>query len=542
MDEVQYVEVARWRADRLRAAVAGLGLCLGCTVVSDFDVHECTSDEACPITGSPVPYYCEARRCIEGCRDNHHCVSLDPRYPICLQRGGDCVAMTSEGQECYAATEYDDGTMGPLTAESMVIVGAFAPALRSSVWLTLELAKRELEDARSSEAGVFPELAVVLCDDAPDRVARAMDHLTRNLGAGAIIASFDDTILPTALLDAHDFTLLLSPNGAIDAPISPTLLHLGGDHDALVPVYGLLVSALAPVLQERTSALGRGAKIAVVVGSNEQTLADRVLAELTLGGQTSERLALSDRLRVLRLSEQQRESKAAELVAYGPDLVILLAAGTFGMPPRRERAELIGALEAARAAGTAPSPLYLIGPRRAGDAFLDVLATGSPSFRQRAVVIDLDFPGHEERRALQDRYAQAFPKLLPALDRQAAPGVYDAIYYLAYAAAATSPPYSASHLREGLSRVTDSNAPIVPLAGGSDTLARVRETLRSGLPLNLRGVTGPGVFDVARPLRAAPVAVQCWSAAGLLLSLREGTESTLLSEACASEVLGGGVE
>src|SRR5689334_8420065 len=83
---------------------------LGCTVVSDFDVHECQLDADCDSASGSISR-CEQRRCVQGCADNRHCESVDPRRPLCEGSSGACVGLTTARGECFASTGYEPARM-----------------------------------------------------------------------------------------------------------------------------------------------------------------------------------------------------------------------------------------------------------------------------------------------------------------------------------------------------------------------------------------------------------------------------------------------
>jgi hypothetical protein len=435
--------------------------------------------------------------------------------------------------------------MGDVTAESLTIVGAFAPSLRSSTWLTLDLAEREFrESGMPSSAGGAAPLMLVLCDDAPLAIQPSMEHLVVDLGARAILASFDESVQPASLLTVGDRAFMLSPDGSLGGAPSATYWHLGGDYGELVRAYPSLLRALVRRLGQRTASTGRPSRVAVVTSPGEGgRVGALVSAAIEVDGEARQRLRDLDRFRSFELSDADRERSVADLLAYAPDLVLMHAAGVFGSKPRRERAEVIGRLEEEAAAAGRPLPLYAIGPRLAGDAYLDGLAAGDPSFRARAVLVDLERPGQAEEAGLRSRFAAAYDSLLPGAHLAPAPRIYDALYYLAYAAAAgrDASALTVSSLRRGMALVTDGAGPAVHVGDGSDGLDLARELLLAREPFDLQGITGAGPFDPARGLRPEFPVIYCWGEGGVatLLGRFDGATWSMEPGVCASEAVDG---
>ena len=157
-----FVAAARWTIGQ-----SALLACVACTALSDFSVHQCERDADCEVFDERIGH-CQSARCVPGCRSNQHCASWDPCVPICTTREGDCVSLTTSGGECYASSGYDEAAMGEQTAAEMSVIGAFAPRLTSSEWLTMELAIEELGRSLSSMQLRPPVLVLCLAQQASD--------------------------------------------------------------------------------------------------------------------------------------------------------------------------------------------------------------------------------------------------------------------------------------------------------------------------------------------------------------------------------------
>jgi hypothetical protein len=513
-----------------------------CTLLSDFDVDQCETDAACenPVG---VTRYCDSGRCVMGCRNNHHCASLDPSTPLCNRDQAECVSITSARRECYLSSDYDDQSLGEASVQSMNIVGAFASTLHSSTWLTLDLAVDELQSPMADEdSDAWPPLMVVVCQDGPDDIGGGVAHLVDNLGVRGVIASFDGSAQAAALLAAGEGALLLSPEGVLDDTGGELYWYLGGDYRTLTPVYPRLLAGLARHVGERVAGTGRLSRVAVISGPGEhESLAGLAAEALVVDGQTRGELEVNDRFRSFPLSDDQRERDLAALLEFAPDLVILQVGGVFNSAPRAERATVIGQLEEAAAAGTRPLPIYLIGPRSGGDSYLDALAATSASFRARALMIDLTIPSEPEEAALRARFANAYPNSAP--DVRPVPRIYDALYYLAYASVAGRDELESSptSIRMGLQRVTDPSGPLVHVGTGPQGLDVGRQLALAKRPFALEGLTGSGAFLPDRQVRAAPPIISCWGDDGTRVVIgsyaSESGAMSLSTGSCAGEAV-----
>ncbi|HTV24348.1 MAG TPA: hypothetical protein VMG12_36900 [Polyangiaceae bacterium] len=517
----------------------GLIGALNCTLLSNFDSGACDSDVDCQALGE-TSTYCEAGRCLEGCRDNHQCFVADSRFPLCNRSLERCVALASPEQECTVSSGYDDASMGEASVDELTILGAFAPTLESSSWLTLQLAALEIRQSPlATSDGLLAPLMLVLCDDAPDQVSVAMTHLVRDLKARAAVASFDDAVRADAIAASNNLAFLLSPDGRVGSPLTELSYHLGGDYSSLVPLYSTLFDSLSRLLPMRSPA--RPYRAAILIGSEEDDAIARIVREaLVLDGLRASTLVDHDRLRSYRLEAEAeaRVRAASDLVSFAPDVVFVFTSGVQAGAQREERARVLGTLEEQSAAMPDWSPLYVIGPRRAGDTYVDSLARVNPSFRSRAISVAVGMSDERESAALRTRFATQFPRAAAPQIAWPSPGLYDAFYYLAYAAAAGRErgALGPEQFISGMTKVTDPAGAVVHVGPGSEGLALGGELLRAGKAVDLHGITGSGPFDRGQRLRSGAPAAYCWKEDGSLAPWRPagGTDA---GEACASEFI-----
>jgi len=533
----------------------GLGLCLGgCTLLSDFDVRACSADADCEASTGPVRR-CEKSRCVAGCSNNRSCSSADPRSPICSDLGGECQALTSPGGECYVSSGYHDESMGALTAQDMLFIGAFAPTLESPTWLALQLATSEIDAAGgmpTSTAARQP-LLVVLCDDAMGAIEGAMQHF-QALGARSVVASLEADVLATALSlpSTRGDALLLTPGnpGLGLSEGSPRLWSLGAPVDGLVSAYPAVLRQMVDGAVARSVARDR-VRLAVLLGPapDDEALANAVAARIELDGKLSDDLRREDRLRLFPVPDGPAEERAevlASVATYAPDVVLVFLGGLLPSPSLEERSGAVRTLaQLAEASGWQPS--YLFGPRNAGDTGLRDLAQTSVGFGSRALGLTADRPPDPRlSEALYGRFALAFPN---AMGRNASvtANAYDALYHLAYANAAAPRNERApatDEIEVGLENVTLVGAERVDVGPGADGLDKGIAALLDHTPIELHGTSGAAAFDERRS-RSGAVRAYCWRPDGQLGELASraldgggvelvGDEAT----ACASEVFG----
>jgi hypothetical protein len=489
------------------AAVTSL---MGCTLVSSFEVRECQRDTDCTLPTESVGH-CERSVCESGCRDNHQCLSIDPRYPICSRTGGECVGLTNGTGECYVSSDYIDDTMGGFTADQMTIVGAFMPRVRSSEWLTVQLAAAEL-----TSTGLFAQspLLVVACSDALENVAAGMAHLDR-LGVTALLAPADEAALAAlvSLPSAAQGKVFLSPGGAFPAPLETTrdvVWYLGPSYEDVVQAYPPMIAAL--VARAEASAGSAPLKIATVTGAaaEDVRISKRVYGVIQVNGVDATRLEAEDRLHPFELADlpEQRARVVAEVAAYAPDIVLWFAGGAFTDLAHEERAAAVRQIEALLPSGTERKPTYLFGPRNTEDASLRNLASRDESFRPRAVGLRADRTGDPVIMAgLFDRFGTSFPiAALRPRALYAAPSVYDAFHSLTYGLAITRA--SRGDLRDIFARTPD-GASLVPV--GPAGIEQAAQLLSTSTPFGVVGTSGPLTFDVEGHVRRANVRVYCWS-------------------------------
>ena len=513
----------------IAALVAGL---VGCTFVSDFDVHQCSSDLECADLSEPAR--CTDSRCVRGCSTNRQCADFDPRAPLCESSTGGCVSLTTEGPECFATSGYDERAMGGLTARDMTFVGAFDSSNTTSTWLSLQLAASELNGAGGLPHGRgLQPVVVVLCDAnfEPD----AMVHLVNQIHVAGIIATLDDAPLRAALAEELDRDVLfLSPNESNTRPSTlgdsgRRLFYLGAEYADVVDAYDALLGRFRRAVAARRPE-SPVPRIASIRGpaAEDQALAASVVGLLERNGlDTSGSDLVAGPYRTFELFGESPLDPSAELrdlVAYNPDLVLFFAGGTYaGAPfgsfddPRRQRATVLRTIQAQAATTPAFQPIFLLGPRNVDDSAPRRLAFDSPEFSSHALLLqDFHDPDDVLVASLTDRFKVAYPfAIAPDIGVAPALAAYDALYALAYAiAAAPSNAEDGSAVVSGLARVTDPSAESVDVGTGPAGLDAALAHLAAQAPFHLHGSTGFLDFDPVQQARPGTRRLSCWNDIG----------------------------
>jgi len=492
---------------------------------------------------------------VEGCIDNAHCTSVDPRKPICQEPGGACVELTRPDGECYVGTRPEPSLTATATAQDMIVVGAFGPTLRATSWLALELAAGELNGpgGLSEAVGAIP-LVIVQCRDSTDTLSDAMDHLVHDLRASAILASLEDESLRIILErpSTQDRAVFLSPFGAnpwsaVAGAPTPPAWYLGPTYDSVVAAYPAALQRIAESLEAQGVDRQRLRIASVVSDAREDAdLAHAVEGVIELDGKDRDALEREGRYQSSLLVGNSPSGLQA-LASYGPDIVLLFIAGSSRGSPYLPRSLSLEPLEAnAREQGRL-GPIYVAGPRSVDDPFLVSHASSDASFRARSIGVraerELDATSFA---AFSTRFRQAYPlSATTDAELRVAAHAYDGVYFLAYAAAAARRANSSSNapaLAAGLMRVTDPAAERVDV--GPAGLERAAQLLATAQPMNLVSSTGTADFDPETRARSGPVQLYCWTVAGEPIRLADYDASAddwvVVGAGCGEEAIDAG--
>ena len=510
----------RWAAPHLAAAPLALALlgATACTIVSNFDVHECSTTTDCELP-TMAPTHCERSQCVAGCESNAQCVRHDPRAPLCERPGGSCVPLLDEHADCTLVAGYDEEKLGALTLQDIDIVAAFAPGPRTSTSLSIELAANELS-ATTADMSARP-LMTLICNDSPDKTADAIGHVINNLKAVATLAPGRGRAL-RVLLERADF---LSPSfvlgaGGADASReseSDRLWYLGPDYTSATPIYEqILPIAIAAASSRSTPAALR---IQSVVGDDpeDEALASAVYELLSVNGRDVRALTLADKFAETRL--QGTPEAGLENLSFDAPGLVLFFCGTREAPRLATTARLIELIETKAEADSSPPPLYILGPRLHEDPSLHALVADRASLRSRIIGVRLDPPSDPELvGALRRRFHEAYPRAaMSGLD--AMPTAYDGAYAISLALEAGrqgDSAMTAADVRLGFARVTDATfGTSIPVGPGPELIESALLAARTDRRFLLVGASGPIELDQRAHTRLGVPRVYGFAADGL---------------------------
>jgi hypothetical protein len=494
-----------------------------CTLLSDFDIEQCASDEECQSVDDKVRI-CEADRCVKGCSDNRQCQSASQVSGdfICPRRGAECVSLQSD--ECFDALISDSDAVLGRRGEDLALLGLFAPQLRSVEPSPAELAYAhaidELNDAGGLPVpggrGAMPVVGI-LCDAAATAVGGAMTHLERRLGARAVLASLEPDALRMALSGRDPGVFFLSPfwDPGPTVERSDALWYLLGEQTSVAPAYTPLLRRVQALIARELGIAAAEQRVALLysnaAGSDlDQRLRLAVEQELGFAGEAGIALERAGRLERFALGGAEELAPLARSVAeYRPNLLLLFASGDFAGEIPLERSAIVPEIESAWPEGQ-PRPHYVLAPGNFEDDAITALGFEA-ELRVRVLGVNVHRPLEP---ALAQALAEAYDDQFTETRFAAAPNLYDGVYLLAYAEAARrwlAPANAgAGSMLEGFRAVTDvSSGRHVSVGPGQEGIELGFELLRRAQSFAVHGVTGAPDFDPQTHSRPSGATTYC---------------------------------
>ncbi len=437
---------------RARAPESGIGTATAATLAA-----ECTSDAAC--------------------KAGEHCVE-----------SGACVVLEREGCQLIAP-ELDRQAQPIFLGAMFPITGPDADAYGRSNARAAELAVREINRFAGgvpSATGRRP-LALLLCDDTADAEARAR-HLATRVPAVTGFRSSDealalvrDVFVPARVLSVS--ALNASPLLA-QLPAGDPRLFLRATASATAfaePLARIVTTMLAPEVRRRAGLPDdTPVKVAVVRSGNATGIAyaELVMHALEpLAGVTAREIAAGG-------GEGDAGATAARaldsLARDPPHVVVALSDGLYG--------SIIEPLERRSTTAEAMRPLY-VGATPWEEPGFDDFIRSRPERRSRFFAVSWP-TSHRALAGFVQRYEESFGEVL--IPSTASPGPYDAVYLLAYAAAAAKGRLDGPALARAITQLMPGGTPV---AVGPSDLVQGIASAAEGRRLDLGGVITRLDFD-----------------------------------------------
>jgi hypothetical protein len=434
------------------------------------------------------------------CRDRG---LASPPY-LCL--AGSCVDVSSEECDTLLGAEW----LADHPEDQPIVFGALAENVdeNSAEYWSLELAMKEFSEHGPIPIDGAPQRPVLLLcrvdsdDPFSQPTPRALDHL------------IDEVKVPGMVMIQSRPDVLTSIQYAIaEKPAQSFFIDTGSSTSELLALrdggrlwhmqagagnLGLLYYPLTRTVEEHMNpgaSSGSGAHLTrvVMIPPDEEDGFESVMARMVEGG-----VFTNDRLMVYypdtyRLVDARHRPGAAarETAAFEPDIVFDFV-GIYGYIDQtvRERGGVL--------------PFYILPPSQSRNRALREAVAADPSLQTR--VIGLDHAGPDEtHKPLYDAYLERFADLAPAeVDGTASANVYEAMYFLMYAAVGGGTDNMKLGMTRLLGLLAASRSDIGPMSIDS-----VTELLGSVPSVSLHGALGPPSFDPTSGERYMPATVWC---------------------------------
>jgi len=460
------------------------------------------------------------------CGTTAECVAAHGARWICRHADATCVALVSP--DCPTV-------IGDYTRDDALLLGALLPldgphaTTGAAMGDALRLAVLEFAAGIPAAGGGTRPLAVVVCNESID-VDRAATHLHADLLVPAVVGTGDSA---STLLVAHDvtipgLTLLVSPRATagLSSGTGGGLLWRTCPADAAesAAIVALAQGVVVPaVMAEAQLASVRVALVhATDVTSTEMDAA--IKGSLRINGAPATDPSNAGRFLDVDfgdpddLADVDASGKIAAAVdavtapASLPDLILVLGS-------TQAVTDVVAGIERGWPVGTR-TPRYVVS---SGLETSELLALGGASKAGLAARVLGTAPGGDGANvdAFLARYAGAFADGT-APQTFGVAQTYDALYALAYAAAAASKPSpQGTELAAALAGVVtqkDGVAP-APIEVGPGGIAGAFAAIAAGQPLRLDGASAPLAFDPAADDVTTDVQVWCMLPGGASGSL-----------------------
>ena len=443
------------------------------------------------------------------CSTTVDCIERGQAWPPYLCLAGACVDVLTEECDTLLGAEW----LEDHPQDQPIVFGALADnvdELSASYW-SLELAMREFAEHGPIPIDGIPQRPLLLlCRGSasdPDSMSirRRLDHLLDEVGVPGIVmiqslaerlASIEYALTQKEA-DAFFMDVGMTSELLSIIPDDGRVWHMLGDADGFGPLFYPLVRLVEEHVNPGASN-GNGARLTrlVMIPPVENDGFESEMARSVEAG-----VFLNDRLMVANPDTYQKVivrdgpiTAAIETADLRPDIVIDFA-GIYDLIDR-----YVGQRGVSRA------PFYILPPSQVGSPVLRERVASSPHLQTRVLGVGHAGPD-EEHEPLYDAYLERLAAIAPPeVDGSTSANVYEAVYFLAYAAVAGGT--GGSNMNTGMTRlidlVTDARRDI-----GPTTIDSVLDLLRSSESLSLHGALGPPSFIPQSGGRSMPASVWC---------------------------------
>jgi hypothetical protein len=483
-----------------------LGLTLGCNAVLGIDSAPTRPDEPQLAPGE--------------CRTHNDCLERSGEVlpDVCIKER--CVPLLTDS--CPVPLPQSRSKLLKAlrsTGPQALIVGAFTPldpTLFDIVAMDFDLALTELANTTgglpAAGGGTRPVIAVACFNEysSPEDFDAAAAHLIEELRVPAILPALTTAdlqhLFEQSARSAHVF--LLSPTSVeeslVDYPDDGLIWSILGPATDVAPVYEpLLTRSIEHLVDQGTLDENEPARVALVRTDDVRetnVLASAIAKQLGIGADDPP--ATFETFSITSVTADDPEPDYSDVIlelgAFRPHIIIGVAGVEFAT-------RIIPALEAA----SDEPPFYLLSPFQYNRAQTSKVVVDHPGLEER--IAGVNFSATEDpsvRIAYEARFDSTFPK-------SGWKGVgghenlYDAMYYLLYAAAAAgkASPVSGPDLVEGMRHLLAGRDTFD--VGPDDLQAGFAALAASGSSITLNGAMGPPSFDPGTGIRHMPGSVWC---------------------------------
>ena len=435
----------------------------------------------------------------------------DGREQICRKPDGVCVAIAHPG--CHLLAE-----PGALDDDRAFLIGALFPLTGPQAaygGLTgvnaIELARKDFTEIAHGipVAGAAPRpIAIVACDDAADAQGAA-HHLVDDLGVPAVIGFKSSQeildLAPSLFIPRHVLSVASVNMSALITKIphpagSPRLVWrtVLNSAEIALPVSRIVADLVEAPLRAAHQLTDGRMRVALVRHGSTAGLSfsDALVAQVRFNGKSVLDNGADFREVVLPDDDPEAAARIDQLVAFRPDVVVLVGQGELTAP-------ILKPLEAAWPARAPHRPSYVFSNGLDGDELFRFIG-GSPELRRRvfgvappaSTVANLKFTL---------RYNETFADKITL--NLSPTGPYDAMYVLAYAAYTLGgDPITGPALAGGIARLIP---PGPAIDVGPTRIFEALAALEHGGHVDLRGAGNRLDFDLATGESPGDYTVQC---------------------------------